>query len=286
MKLGKLPYINALPVYHGFDSEAALPGMQIVEAIPSRLNILLNAGEIQMSPISSIEYCCRQDEYLLIDDLSISSKEKVGSVLLFSRYPLCDMKGKKIWVTSASATSKILAHIVFSVHYGFTVEIVQGCELDLASSENISAILVIGDRALKESYRWSRDPVLKLPGRDNYACLRYDMGELWRSLSGEEMVFAVWAVRKEYAASYGDRAGRVAANLKKSRDYGLMNMDGVIKDAAQLAEIPEPLIRDYYQNLNYHLDSPTIRGLLAFYRMAHGLDLSPSCRTLHFMGQS
>ena len=96
-------------------------------------------------------------------------------------------------LTSTSATSHILLKILLERHHGVRPDyFVFGEDPREAFALGGDAALLIGDSAL-EHFRNPPD-----------GCRVYDLGAEWERYAGTGMVFAVWAVRREFAAFHGD----------------------------------------------------------------------------------
>ena len=85
VKIGMVNYINTAPIHEIWKSRNHHPSWQMVEAHPATLNRMLAVGEIDLGFVSSHEYGIRPENYQILDDLSISAHDTVGSVFLFSR---------------------------------------------------------------------------------------------------------------------------------------------------------------------------------------------------------
>src|SRR5437868_5696890 len=81
LKVGWVGYVNILPLAPAL---AAVPGIELVDAVPTRLNAMLQAGDLDVAPISSVEYARHSSEYLVLPGLSISSDGPTRSVLVAS----------------------------------------------------------------------------------------------------------------------------------------------------------------------------------------------------------
>ena len=90
---------------------------KLVEGIPTELNRLLYEGKVDVSPSSSIEYAMNPGRYLLLPNLSITSKNKVMSILLESKVPIEELNKKVVALTTASATSVVLLRILLEVRH-------------------------------------------------------------------------------------------------------------------------------------------------------------------------
>ncbi len=120
LRIGRIDYANCTPIFHGLQELATGEEYQFIGGVPSRLNALLAAGEIDACPSSSIEYALHPERYLILPDISISSIGAVGSVLLFSRIPIEDLHGQTILLSSESATSVNLLRILVKKRFDCT----------------------------------------------------------------------------------------------------------------------------------------------------------------------
>ena len=89
-------------------------GFHLVAGTPAELNAAMRRGEVDLGSISAMEYGRHPDDYLLLPDLSISSRGPVGSVLLFSRVPFAELDGRSIRVSAASASGAALLKVLMA----------------------------------------------------------------------------------------------------------------------------------------------------------------------------
>src|SRR3954470_18921844 len=160
IRLGRISYVNMAPVFYRVDAE-----FDEVAGVPTELNGRLLAGEIDLAPISSIEYGRHADRLRILPRLCVSSEGAVDSIQLVSRAPLEHVR--TIAVTPESATSVVLTKVLLP----------EAEHVPLG--EEAEATLLIGDAALKSAFE---DPTP-----------HHDLGRLWRERTGLPMVFAVWA---------------------------------------------------------------------------------------------
>ena len=93
------------PVFHRLTHE-----VEEVVGVPTELNRLLLSGEIDVAPISSIEYARHAARLRLMPRLCVSSEGAVDSIQLVSRVPLGRVRS--VAVTSESATSVVLTRVL------------------------------------------------------------------------------------------------------------------------------------------------------------------------------
>ena len=148
-RIGMVNFINTAPFYEVWRRTVQRPEWHVTEAPPTKLNEMLFEGELDLGFISSHEYGAHPSLYKILGGLSISATGPVGSVFLFAYDDISSLQGKKVLLSSQSQTSVALVKIILEEFYGVSSEYVQGT-IDLAEiSDEFSAILAIGDDALR-----------------------------------------------------------------------------------------------------------------------------------------
>lgn len=260
LRIGQIDYANCTPIFAALQNNCDCAAYRFIRGVPAQLNGMLRRGEIDVSPSSSFEYGKFPGKYLLLPEMSISSDGPVKSVLLFSRVPIEKLNNQAIALTTESDTSVNLLRIILARQYGFS-NTFQRTTLPLREAiEEQSALLLIGDAALRES----------MANRDLFV---YDLGELWLGFTGLPFVFALWIVTRE--AAYRNRrevqslaAGLIAA---KSRAYESF---GSIADTCKEREwMGREALIDYWRTLSYDLTSRHLEGVATFFRYARELQL-------------
>ena len=271
LRIGRITYANCSPIFHELQKQAPAEDYQFIGGVPSHLNALLAAGEIDVCPSSSIEYALHPERYLILPELSISSIGAVGSVLLFSRIPMEELDGQTILLTSESATSVNLLRILlkkrFGCSCGFTVS---ALPLDSALQE-APAMLLIGDSALRSS----------LLDTDLLVC---DLGELWYEWTGLPFVFALWLCRRKVARDRYAEVNRLARHLVASKERACADLESIAYSASEAQWMGRDRLVAYWRdNISYDLDSRHLDGLMLFYRYCVELGLLPDEPELHFL---
>src|ERR1043165_8233843 len=105
IRLGHIGYVNMAPVFFQLDAE-----VEEIVGVPTELNRQLVAGELDVAPISSIEYARHADPLRLLPRLCVSSEGAVESIQLISKTPL--EKIRSVAVTPESATSVVLTKVL------------------------------------------------------------------------------------------------------------------------------------------------------------------------------
>lgn len=258
LRLGKVSFINTLPIFYPLESGAVRHDFQIIDGTPVELNGLLAAGKLDLGLVSSVEYGRRFENYLLLPDLSISCKTQVRSVLLLSRVALEELNGQEILLTPKSDTSVALLRLLFSRRFAVQPRY-RVADYHAAGSrwpDGSAAVLAIGDDAL----RLRNNPKVKLA---------LDLGEAWYEWTNHPFVFAVWALRSETLAQRDGEVHRAHATLVKAREYGLQHLDKVAEPFGQCSWFSQRECRHYLQTIEYDLDAGKQAGLMLFLDMLY-----------------
>jgi chorismate dehydratase len=270
-RLGRIGYLNVLPVYHPLEAGVIAHDFEIVSGPPAVLNAMMERGELHVSSGSCIEYARRPERYLLVPDMSIGSNGPVMSVLLLSRIPIEELDGKSICVSGESHTSVALLKLLMA-RQGIRARFESGLVCaKLLGPEPPVAFLAIGDEALR------------LRDHPDYP-QRLDLGEAWRVWTGLPFVFGLWFVSRK-AVEEGVFTLDPAALLQAGRDWGLANMDVILDLTRHGCPLTrEELIR-YYAGLVYHMREHELEGLKLFYARLHEAGLLDAVPALEFFGR-
>lgn len=265
LRVGRIDYANCTPLFSMLDKRLAEGDLEIVHGVPAELNRQLREGGIDLCPCSSIEYALHADQYLILDGHCIGSDGPVKSVLLFSKVPIEKLSGKKILLTSESATSVGLLKILLVRYFqldGVVMEKTDSSALEPLEDANADAMLLIGDSALRAAVSVST----------GYC---YDLGELWRDWTGLPFVFALWLVNKKNVA--GDEA-EVRCFLKHLDCVSSLMADEYERIALSSREsgwMDVKQLADYWRVISYRLDNRHLQGLNLFYEQLAELNLIP-----------
>jgi chorismate dehydratase len=252
-RIGQFEFLNGYPLYFGLEHGRGWGCFDLVHGVPTTLNRMLVEGNLDISPISSIEYAAHCDSLHLFPQLSITSDGAVDSIQLVSRKPI-DQIGS-VALTRQSATSVVLLKILLEQKYDLHPKY-QPLESDpLEALDDNDAVLLIGDQALVACYHQDWD----------YSC---DLGAEWKDLTGLPMVFALWAVRSDFYRQRGDEVREVEERLLYSVDYCSRNWDEVVTAALPHYPFEPRLLYSYFSKLRYGFNAEYRRGLEEFYRRA------------------
>jgi chorismate dehydratase len=254
-RVGHIQFLNCLPIYWGLMRSGALLDVDLHKDTPDRLNTALVAGDLDIGPISLVEYLRHADELLLLPDLAVGSDGPVLSVNLVATKPLAEIR--RVALGSTSRTGVLLAKMLLAERYGVRPEFFS-CPPELGTMLlEADAAVVIGDVALRALYE---APSLGLTVTD--------LGAAWREWSGLPMVFAVWAVRRDFAADNPGVVKDVHDAFLRSRDLCLDELDEAAAAAARWEPFDAATLASYFRTLDFSLGDRQVEGLCEFARRA------------------
>ncbi len=255
LKIGKIPYLNLFPIYHLLQTRCDCSKYRFIEGVPSALNQMLREGKIDISPSSSIEYIRNPHLYELIEGHSISCSGCIDSILLFSKKPIEELHGSKIYVTSQSETSIALLKIVLNRFYKVDSHLVV---TDRPESSNGDAFFLIGDEALKTNKKFSE-------GSKSF--LVYDLGEIWAEHTELPFVFALWIARKEIYqdSSKKELLERFIRDLDDAKNAFKNGVLTIGQSASICDFMSEMELISYWNKISYDLN-PTHKSALELFR--------------------
>jgi chorismate dehydratase len=232
VRLGRISYVNMAPVFYRLEAE-----VEEVQGVPTDLNARLLAGDLDVAPISSIEYARNADRLRLLPRLCVGSEGAVDSIQLVSRKPLEQVR--TVAVTPESATSVVLTKVLLA----------EAEHVPLG--EEADAKLLIGDAALKSAFE---DPTP-----------HYDLGRLWLERTGLPMVFAVWACPEPLCAGLSELEDALVASVRLAR----AEPEQLAHEASERYGYPAGFLARYFEKLRYRFGPRERAGLYTFLEMAH-----------------
>jgi chorismate dehydratase len=231
IRLGRISYVNMAPVFYRLEAE-----VEEIQGVPTELNRRVLAGELDVAPISSIEYARNADRLRLLPRLCVSSEGAVDSIQLVSRKPLEHVR--RVAVTPESATSVVLTKVLLPD----ADHVPLGDEAD--------AKLLIGDAALKSAFE---DPTP-----------HYDLGRLWQERTGLPMVFAVWACPEPLQAGLAELEDALVASVRLAR----AEPERLAFEASDRYGYPAGFLARYFEKLRYSFGPRERAGLMTFLELA------------------
>jgi chorismate dehydratase len=256
-RVGHIQFLNCLPIYWGLVRNGLLLDVELTKDTPDHLNDMLVDGRLDIGPISLVEYLRHADELLLLPDIAVGSDGPVLSVNVVAQAPLASLEGRPVALGSTSRTSVLLARMWLAEVHGVRPTYFE-CPPDLtAMLMEADAAVLIGDAALRATYDAPR-----------HGLEVHDLGSAWRDWTGLPMVFAVWAVRREFAQAHPGVVKDVHTAFVNSRDDALEHVDEIAEQAARLEVFDAETLATYFRTLDFSLGDRQIDGVVEFSRRA------------------
>ena len=233
LKVGHMTYLNSEVFYR----KLPVGSCRLIALPPRAMAVAVERGEMVAGPLPTAEVFRLGDTVRSLGNLGVASDGPAKSVLLFSHVPVDELGGKRIAVTSHTATSIQLLRILFAERW-----VVSGHEF-VETDETHDAALWIGD------------PALERRSTGEYA-YQYDLGTAWKELTGLPFVFAEWVIRTDVPRQQADRLERL---LVKATREGMSSFDEISRARASRA-MPESDVADYVRNFTYFLGPKERKG--------------------------
>ncbi|MBT3922314.1 MAG: menaquinone biosynthesis protein [Nitrospina sp.] len=260
MLFGIHDFINSQPLLGPLMKRASEAGFEIRTGSPAQLAEQLSDGKLDMAMIPAIEYLKQADQLRLLPDISISSRNKVGTVLLVSKVPLNAIRS--LALDNRSRTSVALLRILYSKVFPAELKFSReepDAEKMLSQHD---AALIIGDQAL---------------GFSKEGASIYDLSEEWFKQTEKTFVHAVIAVREGIKVD-------ITQTLMDAKQEGLHNLDRIAQAQEKITGHSTVLLLDYLRNkIRYDFGQEEMEGLMHFQSLCHEADLVPKKFPLRFV---
>lgn len=255
-RVGVVYYLNTQPLVYGLEKEIAngeihnhkihSPEKSLFNLIygsPSQCSDLLSERKVDITILPVIEYA-RSDRYKIVPGISISSRGDAGSVLLFSKKIIQDIK--TIALDESSRTSSALLRVLCFEKFNIRPHFIQMPPEASRMLEKNDAALIIGDQALFVP-RHLKEVVVSDLGRD------------WFEMTSLPFVFAFWA-------GYPDVPFSCLDQIKKSKSAGLKKFKEISEQYLFHGTALPDLAYSYLSNnMRYSLGEEEKNGLELFY---------------------
>ncbi|MEV0292104.1 menaquinone biosynthesis protein [Nocardia sp. NPDC050710] len=253
--MGHIEFLNYLPILWGLARTGSLIDLDLVRDTPENLSDALTSGQIDIGPISLMEFLGHADELVMLPDIAIGCDGPVMSCLLVSRVPLEELDGAPIGLSSHSRTSVRLAQLLLSDFVGVEPRYFVSGPEPKAMLATAPAAVLIGDAALRVA-------VFDAP---SLGLTVHDLGQMWREWTGFPFVFAVLAARREFVEREPEIVRQVHADLLAARDLATSEMDQLCARIAQWAGFDTETLRHYYTTaLDFSLGVRQQAGIAEF----------------------
>lgn len=251
VRIGMVNFINTAPLYDIWQRTVNHPEWNVVEAAPSVLNRMLYANELDMGLVSSQEYAAHPQDYLLLDDISISASGPVGSVYLFSRCDPSLLVGRTLLLSVQSQTSVSLVKIILEKFYHVVPNYEVGSVLEAQGNKDIQAVLAIGDEALLLAQNITYPHMI-------------DLSKIWHEKTSLPFVFAIWAMREEFCRRNPEVVMEVHRQLLRCRNEGKQELKNISKRVAPRVSMDAESCYEYLRGIEHDLSPDKKKGLIRF----------------------
>ena len=260
-KIGHINFLNVLPLHYGYQNIAH--DLQIVYGVPTFLNGELKAGRIDISNISSIEFARQSDELLILPKICVRADVDVTSIVLVSRKPIEQIRDDKVILTSKSATAQRLLKIILHESYDAAPNYeTRTVKVENPVDEDATAALLIGDDAL---YIYLHRP------KNFYV---YDLGKEWHKLTGRQMVYALWTVRKNFVAENPELFKSTYEEILRAFEFGIEHKADAIKSVLDKKPFTFDELDKYLGGvIKWDLTTEALEALKLYYKKACALKL-------------
>lgn len=266
IRVGKIDYVNTLPFFCGLE----FPELHVsfVEGVPTQINKLFEKQAIDIGLISSLAYGQQFENYLVLPELCIASREQVRSVSLLSRLPIQELNHRSIAISHKSLSAAYLLRILLRLKWQFQNEFVV---CDVGVREMLSrypACLLIGDDALF----FDREESIH----------EYDLSQDWCEWTGFPFCFALWVVRGVFYESFPEAVHIFFERLLNNVQRNLNQIDAVARSWAESRGLDYDSSA-YLRSLEFRMDPKIRKGLELFFKYAAQLGYLAEVPRLRFL---
>ncbi len=264
-RLGHINFLNVLPLTYSLNQCGFSEGIDMKNGVPSVMNNDLINNRLDASEVSSIIYAKNDDKLLILPDMCVRADGAVRSIILVSRKPIYEINEDKIILTAQSATSHTFARIILHKAYDANPKYyTRHISPENPVPEDATASLLIGNDALY---------VYHHQDKENF--YYYDMGVEWKKLTGRCMVYAVWAVHKDFAQNNPEALQLLYERLYKGIHHGYAHKKEAINTVLDTMPFTYPQLDEYLEVIKWNLTEEYLDNLMVFYKYAYEMDLIP-----------
>ena len=251
VRIGMVNFINTAPLYDIWQRTVNRPEWKVIEAAPSVLNRMLYENDLDMGLVSSQEYAAHPQDYLILDDISISASGPVGSVFLFSRCDPGQLADRTVLLSGQSHTSVSLVKIILEKFYHVEPVYQVGSALKAKENKDIQAVLAIGDEAL----------LLAQSGTYPH---KIDLSKIWHEKTSLPFVFAIWAIREKFCHENPGVVEDIHRELLRCRSEGRKDLKNISKRVAPRVSMDAEACYEYLLGIEHDLGPDKQKGLIRF----------------------
>ncbi|WP_445528267.1 menaquinone biosynthetic enzyme MqnA/MqnD family protein [Streptomyces cyslabdanicus] len=255
-RVGHIQFLNCLPLYWGLARTGTLLDLELTKDTPEKLSERLVRGELDIGPITLVEFLKHADELVAFPDIAVGCDGPVMSCVIVSQVPLDRLDGARVALGSTSRTSVRLAQLLLAERYGVNPDYYT-CPPDLSlMMQEAEAAVLIGDAALRAN----------LHEGPRYGLDVHDLGQLWKEWTGLPFVFAIWAARRDYAEREPLITRKVHEAFLASRDLSLEEVGKAAEQAARWEAFDQEVLERYFTTLDFSFGDPQVAAVAEFAR--------------------
>ena len=289
LRISVVQYLNTAPLVRGFTHGPLQGKYDLSFTVPSQCAEALCTGAADVAIIPAIEYQ-RIPNLVILPDLSISSKERVRSLLIVSKSPI--REARSIALDSSSRSTQALTKILADARWLISPEFSEAAPDLLTMLATSDAAMLIGDPALRLALAAEQHVS---PGRDGALICTgaqvglpqiptlhiYDVVHEWWQMTERPAVLAVWAARPEIATP------ELVADFSSSLAFGLAHLPEICAEASGDLNLPATELSLYLRtNIDYSLDPENFKGLTEYFAQAARLNLIPQLSPINIASTS
>ena len=233
LKIGHMTYLNSEVFYRNLPKDSC----ELVAMPPRAMAATVELGELHGGPLPIAEVIRLGAQVRSLGNIGVASDGPAQSVFLFSHLSVDELSGKRIAVTSHTATSIQLLRVLFADLWN-----VAGHEF-VETSDSHDAALWIGDPALER----------RSSGEYEY---QYDLGSAWKTLTGLPFVFAEWVIRTDVSNDKSDRLERFLIAATSEGMNSTLEI-GIDRSSSFMSESD---VAEYVGNFTYFLGPKERQG--------------------------
>lgn len=238
IKLSAVNYLNTKPFMYGLFQQGLDKELEIFKDTPARCAEKLKSGEVNISliPIAALTDI---KEHFIVSDYCIGCDGAVQTVCLYCNSPIQDIN--TIYLDTHSRTSVALTKILVNEYWNLNVEYQPVEKANDILLGDHAAVLAIGDKTIGMGPRFQ---------------YTYDLGEVWKDMTGLPFVFAAWVSNEKLDPEFINRFNQALA-------YGLAN----INELMFILPESEPAfdLKTYFEKyISYDLDEKKKAALRLF----------------------
>jgi chorismate dehydratase len=251
LKYGAADFISTRPLLAGLMRS----GASVTFEPPASLVESFARGRYDAALVPSIEYLRGAGRHILAGP-ALVGRAAQGGIVLVGQKPIVAIE--RIAVGEFCRTAVAVLRIALAEQHHVFPDLLVEKRIDEDDwRDRYDAALLTGDAALRET-----------SAEKTQGLTRYNITEMWRTLTKTPLVHAVWIYDDE------TRAADIARALNESRRAGLDSLSSLAEDTARAAGLDAMVVYDYYTRAwSYDLGEAELEGLRALNDYARKYDL-------------